>query len=216
MAETVAAVPAKKVAKSSKPAKPRVKSSHPRTSDMVNAAIRSLNERSGSSLQAIKKYITGTYSIDAEKLAPFIKKSIKAGVASGDLVQTRGTGASGSFKLPSDSSKSKKKVVRSAKVASPKRAAIKKPTAIAAAKKTIVKKAAKSPTRKAAIKKPAAAAKKPAAKKSIKPAVARAAVKAKAPSKTKKITKSPAAKPKTPKPKKLAATKSRRTVAARK
>ena len=56
-------------------------------------------ERGGSSLQAIKKCIAANYKVDSEKLSPFIKKYLKTAVASGELVQTKGKGASGSFKL---------------------------------------------------------------------------------------------------------------------
>lgn len=57
---------------------------------MVYNAIKSLKERGGSSLQAIKKYIAANYKVDSEKHAPFIKKYLKAAVATGDLVQTKG------------------------------------------------------------------------------------------------------------------------------
>ena len=78
---------------------PRSKPSHPPTSDMVNNAIKGLKERGGSSLQAIKKYVAANYKVGAERVAPFIKKYLKSAVASGVLVQTKGKGASGSFKL---------------------------------------------------------------------------------------------------------------------
>ncbi len=70
--------------------KPRSKPAHPRTSEMVYNAIKSLKERGGSSLQAIKKYITANYKVDSEKHAPFIKKYLKTAVGNGDLVQTKG------------------------------------------------------------------------------------------------------------------------------
>ena len=57
--------------------KPRVKPAHPPTSEMVNSAINDLKERTGSSLQAIKKYISANYKIDSDKLSPFIKKIFK-------------------------------------------------------------------------------------------------------------------------------------------
>jgi hypothetical protein len=79
--------------------KPRSKSLHPPTSEMVNNAIKTLKERNGSSLQAIKKYISVNYKIDSDKLSPFIKKYLKSGVANLQLIQTKGKGASGSFKL---------------------------------------------------------------------------------------------------------------------
>ncbi|GBP89451.1 Histone H1B [Eumeta japonica] len=46
--------------------------------------------RSGSSLQAIKKYIAAQYKVDAEKHAPFIRKYLKSAVESGTLIQTKG------------------------------------------------------------------------------------------------------------------------------
>ena len=61
--------PAKKAASGA----PKAKPTHPKTSEMVNGALAGLKERSGSSLQAIKKYIGAHYSVDAEKLAPFIR-----------------------------------------------------------------------------------------------------------------------------------------------
>ncbi|CAB3262480.1 unnamed protein product, partial [Arctia plantaginis] len=88
--------------------KPKAKPTHPKTSEMVNNAIKEMKERSGSSLQAIKKYIAAHYKVDAEKLAPFIRKYLKSAVESGALIQTKGKGASGSFKLESKSSSAKK------------------------------------------------------------------------------------------------------------
>ncbi|KFK23041.1 hypothetical protein AALP_AAs67754U000100, partial [Arabis alpina] len=122
-ATAVVASSPKKAAKSAAASKkPRAKPAHPKTAEMVNSAIKSLKERGGSSLQAIKKYITANYKTDAEKLSPFIKKYIKGAVASGALVQTKGKGASGSFKLAS-----KEKVEKVA--AKPKAAAAAKPKA---------------------------------------------------------------------------------------
>ncbi|XP_056642838.1 histone H1.2-like [Diorhabda sublineata] len=64
--------------KEKKAKNPRTKPSHPPTSEMVNNAIKGLKERGGSSLQAIQKYIAAIYKVDAEKVAPFIKKYLKA------------------------------------------------------------------------------------------------------------------------------------------
>src|SRR5882757_167832 len=102
MADTAAApaaAPATPKAKKASSKKPAAKPSHPPTADMVNAAIKTLKERGGSSLPAIKKYIASTYKVDTQKLAPFIKKYLKAALTSGKLVQTKGKGASGSFRL---------------------------------------------------------------------------------------------------------------------
>lgn len=72
---------------------------HPPASEMVIAAITALGDKKGSSLQAIKKYIAGHYVCDVEKQALFIRKFIKSAVEKKTLVQTKGLGASGSFKL---------------------------------------------------------------------------------------------------------------------
>lgn len=186
---------ATKSKKSATPKVPKAKSatkkaaaSHPPTAQMVNAAIKSLKERGGSSLQAIKKYISTTYKVDAEKVAPFIKKYLKSSVDNGSLIRTKGKGASGSFKLAV------------AKTEGAKKPAAKKP-------KTAAKKAVK-PKKEKATAKPKAA--KP---KATKP---KAAAK-KSPSKAKKATKAPAAKkPKSPKPKKVAVKKVAKKPAAKK
>lgn len=186
--------PAKKGA-GKKTKAPRAKPSHPRTSEMVNNAIKSLKERGGSSLQAIKKYVSANYKVDAEKLAPFIKKYLKGAVATGALVQTKGKGASGSFKLASAAGKqSTGSESGSAKPAKPK----------TAAKRSAKPKAAKSKAekpKKTAEKKTAAA--KPKKATGEKKAVAtKTAAKPKTPSKAKKATKAgPTKKPKAPKPK---------------
>lgn len=170
---------------------------------MVAGAIKSLKERGGSSLQAIKKYISANYKVDSvEKLAPFIKKYLKTAVASGDLVQTKGKGASGSFKLRSVAKPDK------APVAASKRAAVAPASAkakkAAGARAAVAKKrggavaAASSPAKKAAGGRKAAGASAAAS--------AAAAKKAKkAPSKVKKVAKAPTKKPKAPKPKKVSA-----------
>ncbi|KAK6621910.1 hypothetical protein RUM44_001717 [Polyplax serrata] len=81
---------------------------HPKTSAMVNSAIENLKERGGSSLHAIKKYIVTNYKVDPVKVAPLIKRYLKSAVLKGTLVQTKGTGARGSFKLPAKDSKTNK------------------------------------------------------------------------------------------------------------
>ncbi|KNE87684.1 hypothetical protein PSTG_18925 [Puccinia striiformis f. sp. tritici PST-78] len=135
---------------------------------MVNSAIKSLKERGGSSLQAIKKYITANYKTDAEKLSPFIKKYIKGAVASGALVQTKGKGASGSFKLASKEKKpaaAKKTAAAKKPVAAKKAVAEKKPKAAAAPKKVKSPSKAKKATKAPAAKKPKAPKPKKAAAK---------------------------------------------------
>ena len=173
-AATPAATPKK--AKSAKPKKPKTAPTHPKVADMVNTAISTLKERGGSSVQAIKKYIASHYKVDVDKLAPFIKKYLKNAVASGTLVQTKGKGASGSFRMTSQTKeksskpKSAPKVKKAAKPTAAKKAAKPKTPKKAAAKKPKAK-PAKSPKKSKAVKpkapkpKKAKAAKKPAAKK---------------------------------------------------
>ncbi|KAE9545225.1 hypothetical protein AGLY_000768 [Aphis glycines] len=182
---TVAASPAakktpakKKVGAAAKAKKPAA--NHPTTSVMVTSAIKELKEKKGSSLPAIKKYLAANYKVDPAKLAPFIRKFLKAAVANGTVLQTKGTGASGHFKLPVAEVKPKKK------------------TAVVKKKKPVVKKV-KAP---GAIKRKSTSAKKvkpaagePAAKK-VKKAVA-AKPKATKPKKSPAKPKKPvAAKPK--------------------
>ena len=144
--------------KKAKKAAPKKPAEHPKYIDMIKAAIVSLKERNGSSRQAIAKYIKANYKV-GDNSDVHLKMALKRGVASGQLSQPKGTGASGSFKV--------------VKVAAPKpkKAAAKKPAAKKpAAKKTPAKKKAaakkKSTPKKSAAKKPAKkAAKKPVAKK---------------------------------------------------
>jgi hypothetical protein len=150
---------------------------HPKYVEMVEAAIGALKERTGSSRQAIAKYINANYKVNVEKSGTHIKLALKKAVAGGVLKQVKGTGASGSFKIaekpkpakkPAKKPAAKKPVAKKATKATPKKAA-KKP----AAKKATPKKA-KKPTPKKA-KKPAA--KKPAAKKPVKKVVKKKAAK---------------------------------------
>eukprot|EP00096_Caligus_rogercresseyi_P010498 TRINITY_DN3849_c0_g1_i1.p1 TRINITY_DN3849_c0_g1~~TRINITY_DN3849_c0_g1_i1.p1 ORF type:complete len:167 (-),score=87.13 TRINITY_DN3849_c0_g1_i1:1016-1516(-) len=154
-------------------AKPKaVKAAHPPSSTMVKHAIAELKESKGSSIQAIKKYIAAHYKVDIVKMSPFIRKALKAGVDKGILTQTKGQGASGSFKLK------EKKVVQKPTV---KKTVAKKPTAKKATKspKKSVKKTtkAKTPVKKATkTKTPVKKAfKKPVAKKTTKKTTAKKA-----------------------------------------
>ena len=154
----------KKKAAAKKPA------THPKYSEMIAAAILALKERSGSSRQAILKYISANYKV-GDNPGTHLKLALKRGVASGALKQVKGTGASGSFRVaekPKPAKKAAKKPAKkpAAKKPAKKTAAKKKPAAkkpAAKKSKATPKKAAKKPAAKKAAKKPAA--KKPAAKK---------------------------------------------------
>lgn len=171
---------------------------HPTYQVMVTAAITQLKERNGSSRQKIVKYVKDNYKVSDNFNVP-LKTCIRRLIKSGQLVQVKGTGASGSFKLAKTDKKpvkkeAKKKPVAAKKPAAKKAVAAKKP-ASASAKKTTAKKAAaaKKPAAKKSPKKPAA--KKAPAKKSTtaKKPSPKKAVKAKKPA-AKKQAKKPAAK----------------------
>ena len=179
MSSTTEKVQPAKASKVAKTKKPTAKtSSHPPTSAMVEAAISSLKERKGSSLVAIKKYIATNYKVDPVKHGHFIKKALANGVEKKKLIQVKGVGASGSFKLakvelgPKKKAAKPKSSTKKAKTPSkPKKKAVKsKP---AAKKATPKKKVEKSKSAKKAAK-----PKKPVAKKAAKPSAKKPAKKA--------------------------------------
>ena len=108
MTEAAAAAPAKAKTPKKAAAKPKAKPTHPKTTVMIVAAIKALKDRKGSSLPAIKKYIAANYKVDTVKLAPFIKKGLKSLVEKKALIQVKGKGASGSFKVAAAEKKEKK------------------------------------------------------------------------------------------------------------
>ncbi|KAJ8707025.1 hypothetical protein PYW08_011159 [Mythimna loreyi] len=66
---------------------------------MIIQALVDLKSRKGVSMYAIKKYLAETYNVDTEKMNFYIKKSIKSAVEDGTIIQTKGIGATGSFRL---------------------------------------------------------------------------------------------------------------------
>ena len=148
---------------------------HPKYIDMIVTAITNLKERTGSSRQAIIKYVEANNKV-SDNANVHIKLALKRAVAAGKLIQTKGTGASGSFKVAKAEPKKKKPAAKkpaakktATKKAPKKSPAKKKPAAKKAPKKTPTKKkpAAKKTAKKVAAKKPAA---KKAAKKTPKKA----------------------------------------------
>merc|ERR1712154_645464 len=119
---TMSAAP-KKAAKAKAPA------AHPKYSVMIAAAITTLKDRTGSSRQAILKYICANYKVDAAKAA------LKMARASGK--------GAGSYKVVKVEKPKKVKKAKKPKAKKPKKAkkAAKKP-AKKAAKKPAAKKAA--------------------------------------------------------------------------
>ncbi|XP_027035006.2 histone H1-like [Tachysurus fulvidraco] len=169
-----------------KKAASRTKKTGPSVGELIVKAVSSSKERNGVSLAALKKALAASrYDVMNNSC---VKLAVKGLVTKGILVQTKGTGASVSFKL----NKKQTEVKKPAKKAAPKgtKAAAKNPAAAKKPKKVAAKKPAakKSPKK---TKKPVAAVKK--ATKSPK--------KAKKPATPKKAAKSPkrAKKPATPK-----------------
>merc|ERR1711970_754715 len=179
MSAPAVASPTKKVVKKAKT--PAV---HPTYSVMIGESIKAMKDRSGSSRQAILKYICANYKVDAAKAAVHVRTALKKGVAAETLKMAAAAGKKGAgcYKLGEKAKEVKKpKVAKVKKPVAKKPKAAKKPAAKkaeggkAAEKKTAAKKpdakaikqpaaAKKSPTKKPASKKPAA--KKPAATKS--------------------------------------------------
>jgi len=180
--------------KTTKPKVAKKEPTHPKYSEMVISAITALKERTGSSRQAILKYIIATYNLDEKVATTHVRRALVQGVVKGLLKQVKGTGANGSFRVvkqkpepkkpkktvekkaakkptKKDATKSKKVKKPTTKKSAEKKATTKKATAKKpAAKKPAAKKAPakKAPAKKPASKKPTAkkpAAKKPAAKK---------------------------------------------------
>ena len=140
---------------------------HPTFAVMIAAAIAELKERKGSSRQAIEKYVAANYKVGPKYTGP-LKQALKKGVEKGTLVQTKGVGASGSFKIAKPEPEKKPAVKKpAAKKAATKKVTKKTPTKKAPAKKTATKKPAakKAATKKAPAKKAASPKKKAPAKK---------------------------------------------------
>ena len=188
--------------------KPRAPASHPPYNEMVVAAITALKERSGSSRQKIIKYIRDHYTV-SEGFETHVKLALKRGVTKGTLSQTKGTGASGSFKVV------KKETKPAAKKPAAKKAPAKPKTTStktsAKAKKPAGKKAAPAKASKPKAKKPAGEKKKATPKKATTTKPKAKPTKAAAPKKTKAKPapkkQAAAKKPKSPAKKKPAAPK---------
>ncbi|XP_058141336.1 histone H1t [Dasypus novemcinctus] len=130
------------------------KSPSPSVSKLITEALSASQERAGMSLAALKKALAAA-GYDVEKNNSRIKLGLKSLVSKGTLVQTKGTGASGSFKL------SKKATPEAAKVK------VKKPTSSKTKKLVLSREAKAAKSAKAATKrakKPRAAGTKKAAK----------------------------------------------------
>ncbi|XP_015276507.1 PREDICTED: histone H1-like [Gekko japonicus] len=162
-----AKAPAKKAKKAAVKAR---KPPGPSVTELLTQAVSASKERSGVSLAALKKSLAAA-GYDVEKNNSRIKLGLKSLVTKGTLVQTKGTGASGSFKLnKKQAAETKDKVAKkkpqgASGAAKSKKPAAKKP-ASAAKKVRKVAAAAKGAPR-VKVTKPKKAARSPA--KSFKP-----------------------------------------------
>jgi len=124
---------AKVVKKSLEIKKSKSPANHPQYNVMVGNAIQALKEHKGSSRQAILKYIMANFKVgnDAKLVNTKIKSALKRGLKSGQLKHSKGTGATGSFRLGDKkvASKKSKAVKSTASVGTPKskKVAFKKP-----------------------------------------------------------------------------------------
>uniref|UniRef100_A0A3B4F365 Si:dkey-23a13.17 n=1 Tax=Pundamilia nyererei TaxID=303518 RepID=A0A3B4F365_9CICH len=97
--EAPAAAPAKAPAKApKKKSAPRAKKDGPSLPKLIVASVTESKERKGTSLAAIKKYLTAK-NVDVPKANKRINTAVAKLVEKGLLSQVKGTGASGSFKL---------------------------------------------------------------------------------------------------------------------
>jgi hypothetical protein len=174
MSDAVVA-PVVKTPKKKSAAKPKKPADHPKYSEMIKAAIGALKERGGSSRQAILKYIVKHFNVgkDEKVVNQHLKLALRAGVKNSGLKQSKGTGASGSFRLGEAAKKAPKpKKVKKPKAAKPKKAKkAAKPKKAKSPKKVAKPKKTKSP--KKATAKPKKAAAKPKKAKTPKKAAAK-------------------------------------------
>jgi len=196
-AVAVAAAPAAAGAKAAKKprktgtAKPKKTSDHPKYSQMIKDALGALKERGGSSRQAILKYIVKQYRLAGEEktINAHLKLALRAGVKNGTLKQSKGTGASGSFRIGEKKTTEKKPKAKPAKKAAKPKKAKKpkaaKPAGVKKAKAASPKKAVKAKPAKPKSPKKAAKPKSPKKVKAAKPKKAKSPAKAKKPKATK-------------------------------
>ena len=75
-------------------------SAHPTYAEMISSAISTLKDRTGSSRQAIAKFVCANYEVDADKAALHLRRALKKGVEDGVFKTARKSGkGAGSYKL---------------------------------------------------------------------------------------------------------------------
>ena len=87
---------------------------HPKYIDMIVSAIKALGDKSGSSRQAINKYIVKEYKLtENNHHGAMLKQALKRGSGpNGPLVHNKGKGAAGSFKVKPAPAKPAKTVAK--------------------------------------------------------------------------------------------------------
>ena len=114
-------------------------SAHPTYAEMISSAISTLKDRTGSSRQAIAKFVCANYEVDADKAALHLRRALKKGVEDGVFKTARKSGkGAGSYKLVLVVKKKKK----AAAVKKPKPSTSTKKSGAGAAKKPAKKSAA--------------------------------------------------------------------------
>ena len=147
--------------------KPKVAPTHPTYAVMVKAAVEALKERSGSSRQAILKYITANYKLgdDSKKVGVPLRLALKKGIDAGTLKMAKESGkGAGCYKIgekAKEEKKPKKPVAKKPKKETVKKTAKKPVKKVKTPKKTTPKKAEKAKK----VKTPKKTVKKPVAKK---------------------------------------------------
>ncbi|XP_065581093.1 histone 24-like [Artemia franciscana] len=103
---------------------------HPKYTEIITKSIADLKERGGPSRQAILKYIMGNFQVgtDTKVVNVHLKQALRRCLANRIVINPKGTGVSGSFKLAKPVKAENSKAVKPSKATS---------------KKTLVKKTAK-------------------------------------------------------------------------
>lgn len=156
----------RKATRAKSKARPRARKSNLTISQLITEIISASNERNGMSLPTIKKALAAT-GYDVKKNQGRIRVAMRSLVNKGVLVQTKGIGASASFKINKSGARpaSKRRTSRKARPKSRKRAGKKRSTAKRSSKKPKKAKSKKSKKPKKARKRPKKAGKKTRARK---------------------------------------------------
>merc|ERR1712212_1118913 len=99
---------------------------------MISESIKAFKDRTGTSRQAILKYICANFKVDAAKANTHVNTALKKGVATGILKMGAAPGRKGAgcFKIGDKAKEEKPKAKeKSAKESSAKKSAVKKPAA---------------------------------------------------------------------------------------